>query len=473
MMIEHLAAAEAAETDEPGLSAAEIRGARLKIRIRIGTHSRIRITHGAETVEAKSNFSERNLADLHAALRDDLEKFSTEVARLDQSPENAIKALRRLKKRGRLILTDLFDSDDGKLRQAEELCRRACPNWNQPGWSPNSLAPGTVEVGAAVGDGVPVEILPLFEFMDPERPPEMGAEEYISRLAGSLLGFSAIVKRQLGSDPPSLRPLENANGLPVRLFLNRRVPGAVPVEQYFRNQGKFSFGQAWPDSGAPSDLEEFANALAGHLWQPDKSFTGQPRDPPDQILHFHCHCDTRTQPSGQHALILHTGAIRGGERRVDLDSLRDALYLLRREQPKDEQSGPLVFLNACGSAGVDPIGATSFPQLFLAKGMRFLGVIGTEASIPDEFARTFARKFYDRVLEGVEIGASLYAARWELLDICKNPLGILYTLYAEPEIRVRPREELRPGSTPARRGLAATVSNLRQAHLHSELEHRA
>ena len=179
--------AKIAVPDEPGLSVARIRSARLNIRIRIAKASSISITDGVETVRASSSFSDRKLGDMRAALRTDLEEFSKKVARLDQSAENAVKALLLLKKRGRLILNDLFGSDDEKMRKAEELCRRACPNWKVPGWNPNSLAPGMVEVATDVGDGVPVEILPLFEFMDPE--PEMEADEHISRLAGSFLGF--------------------------------------------------------------------------------------------------------------------------------------------------------------------------------------------------------------------------------------------------------------------------------------------
>jgi hypothetical protein len=464
------AAEETPKSEEPGVSATQIRPARLKIRISIGTRSRIRITDGVETVEARGSLSHDRLGDVHAALRDDLETFSENVARLDQSAENAVKALRRLKKRGRLILVDLFGSDGEKLQRAEEICRRACPNWQQPGWSPDSLPPGMVEVEVAVGNGIPVEILPLFEYSYPPR--EMKADEQIWRLAASLLGFSTIVKRQLGPDPPRIGSLENPDGLPIRLFLNRRVPGAGPVEQYFRNKNSFRFGQAWPDPGAPSNLEEFTETFARQLWQPGNGFAGHPRNPPDQILHFHCHCDTRAQRTGQHALILHTGAYIHGERKIDLDSLRDALHQLSYEQTKGGQSRPLVFLNACGSAGVDPMGATSFPQLFLEEGMRFLGVIGTEASIPDEFARIFARKFYDRVLEGFEIGSALHAIRWELLQICKNPLGILYTLYAAPEIRVRLPNQLRPATTSDAVGLGAKIADVWQARPSPAAEHR-
>src|SRR5271166_2098992 len=359
---------------ERKLSAAQIRPAQLHIQIQIGERSHILIKNGPETVSGIGNFSTRNLRDMHKALRHDLEQFSKDVERLNQSPEIAVKALRRLKMRGGLILNDLFGSDGKTLREAQELCRRACPNWEKPGWRANSVTPEMVEVDVALGDGIPVEILPLFEFGIPKGLKEMNSDEQIWQLARSFLGFSAIVKRRFGPDPPRFRALENPAGLPIRLFLNRSVAEAGPVQQYFCNRPSFRCGKPWPDSEAPSNLEDFTDTLARHLWQPG---TGQPDDPPDQVFHFHCHCDTRTELSGQHTLILHTGAYFGGERRINLDPLRFALYQLRDEEPKDDKWGPLVFLNACGSAGIDPSGATSFPQLFLD--MCFLGVIGTEA----------------------------------------------------------------------------------------------
>jgi hypothetical protein len=427
--------------NENSLSAAQIRPAQLYIQIRIGARSRILIKNGPVTVSGTGNFSDRNLANMHKALRGDLEQFKEDVEHINQSPANAIKALRRLKERGGLILNDLFGSDGKKLREAQELCGVACPNWGKSGWRDNTVTPEMVEVDVDPGDGIPVEILPLFEFGIPKGFKQMNSDEQIWQLARSFLGFSTIVKRRIGPDPPRFRALENRTGLPIRLFLNNDVLGAGPVKQYFDNPAAFRCDGPWPDSKAPSNLQDFTETLAQNLWYPAKSFTGQPHHPPDQVFHFHCHCDTRAELSGEHALIFHAGNLFGSERRVDLDRLRYALYILRHEEPKHDEAGPLVFLNACGSAGVDPSGATSFPQLFLESGMCFLGVIGTEASIPDWFARKFAERFYTRFVEGVEIGTSLYQTRWELLRVFKNPLGILYTLYAEPEICVRSTED--------------------------------
>jgi hypothetical protein len=124
-----------------------------------------------------------------------------------------------------------------------------------------------------------------------------------------------------------------------------------------------------------------------------------------------------------------------GERKVNLEALTDELVKLRLG-PGTRRVRPLVFFNACGSAMVDPVGASSFPELFLRRDLGFLGFIGTEATIPDSFAAEFARAFYGFLLDGKEIGEALHATRWKLLDDNMNPLGLLYSLYAEPEIRV-------------------------------------
>jgi hypothetical protein len=97
-----------------------------------------------------------------------------------------------------------------------------------------------------------------------------------------------------------------------------------------------------------------------------------------------------------------------------------------------------VFLNACGSAHLDPADPASFPELFLEDGFDFLGVIGTEATIPEQFAREFAKRFYHCLFKGYDIGHALLTSRWQMLRQYGNPLGILYTLYAEPELHIRP-----------------------------------
>jgi hypothetical protein len=67
----------------------------------------------------------------------------------------------------------------------------------------------------------------------------------------------------------------------------------------------------------------------------------------------------------------------------------------------------------------------------------FTGFIGTETVMPNDFAAEFSIRFYERLIKGVPIGEAILLTRWDLLRSYHNPLGLMYTLVAEPEIRVR------------------------------------
>jgi CHAT domain-containing protein len=95
---------------------------------------------------------------------------------------------------------------------------------------------------------------------------------------------------------------------------------------------------------------------------------------------------------------------------------------------------PLVFLNACGTSAITPGGVASFPSLFLKNGNR--GFIGSETRISDKVAAAFSRSFYGEFVAGQSLGEAVKAAKWALLRQYNNPLGILYTNYANPDIRV-------------------------------------
>ena len=84
---------------------------------------------------------------------------------------------------------------------------------------------------------------------------------------------------------------------------------------------------------------------------------------------------------------------------------------------------------------MDPLAATSFPKFFLRdSGSR--GYIGTETNIPDRFAAKFSRCFYQGLLTGRKLGEAIYEAKLTMLRTHCNPLGILYTVYADPNIGV-------------------------------------
>jgi hypothetical protein len=252
------------------------------------------------------------------------------------------------------------------------------------------------------------------------------------------LGYSAIVKRQLGGPPSSLY-LENIPRLPIKMFINRSLRGALREESHMRGNLGLDLEGSWPDRNAPSDRLLFMNQLASFLWDASQGFSGTSRDPPDQICHFSCHCDTLTNSlASNYTLWLQSGEILNmGRQAVTLGSLTDELVQLGIGNQGDRRARPLIFLNACGSGDMDPAGASSFPALFLNKGLGFIGFIGTETTIADDFASAFSESFYENLLLGTPLGRAIHVSRWQLLRSRRNPLGILYTMYAEPETRVR------------------------------------
>jgi hypothetical protein len=423
--------------------------ARLSIEIEIGTRCKITIEDTTDQkLEVTSELSEIQLQGIKDQFRADLETFRTSLASLSQRGlGNAAEALRQLQRRGRLTLNTLFGGQGDKLGRAIEMCQAACPDWEKPGWDESGLKPPVVVVRTKLGAGIPVELLPWLQLRQIDK---VDSKDVLGQLAGSFLGFSAIVKRDIGVPVPDTLLLDNGPAdqerpprLPLKMF-SYRMPGSREEERFFASRTDIDFGRSWPDKSAPGSDEQFAQSLAEHLWHPARGFSGTRREPPDQIFHFSCHCDTSDRLNGRHTLTLNAGGWweelsgRGG-RKVSLDALTDQLLLLRHSSQQAAGRRPLIFLNACGSAHINPAGAGSFSEMFLKNQFGYLGLIGTEATIPDHFASAFTKAFYEDVLQGEEIGEALYNARWKMLQAHNNPLGLLYTIYAEPEIRISHR----------------------------------
>ena len=87
--------------------------------------------------------------------------------------------------------------------------------------------------------------------------------------------------------------------------------------------------------------------------------------------------------------------------------------------------GPIVILNSCSSAATSPLSFSSFHKRFRTK--RAMGIIGTTIQIPATFAAAFGKKLIEAYLDGVPVGAAIYALRRELL-MRNNPLGLFYSL---------------------------------------------
>ncbi len=93
---------------------------------------------------------------------------------------------------------------------------------------------------------------------------------------------------------------------------------------------------------------------------------------------------------------------------------------------------PLVFLNACGTGSYGPDSYASLIKLFLNTGA--CGVIGTECPVPELFAEAYASELLTRLFRGEPLGKAMLEVRRDFLYKKKNPLGLIYSLYAAHEV---------------------------------------
>lgn len=100
-------------------------------------------------------------------------------------------------------------------------------------------------------------------------------------------------------------------------------------------------------------------------------------------------------------------------------------------------SHPLVFLNGCNTAVVEPRYAMSFVQGFIQIA-EASGVVGTEITIYESLASRFARCLLDRfVTSNLPIASAIRLTRLELLKE-GDPLGLAYVAYSDPRLLMRP-----------------------------------
>ena len=99
------------------------------------------------------------------------------------------------------------------------------------------------------------------------------------------------------------------------------------------------------------------------------------------------------------------------------------------------RGGPLILLNACGSADLSPLSYDGLVPYLLDQGART--VIGTECDTPIFFGATFGAALLRRVVsDGQPVGEALRDARRAVWETHHNPLGLLYALYGDASLRL-------------------------------------
>lgn len=386
-------------------------GLRLKVR-KNGRSLKI-VPPDGEPFDISCDFDDSTVSEIRRSLRRTLDQMKELLHREDDDPpltvEDASRALELLHIRGVSTMVEIFGNE---RQRVSDIFQSTFPSWGTSG------SPAVIVTAGALSRFLPLEFLPLFDL---SAWPPCHDQDTLDEAVRRFPGFSAIIKREFQDLKVSQDVvLQNHPKLQVKCFVENSLPGASLEVGFFEaNPQSIDFDGPWP----ASKLTDFAKELAGHLQRANESFGGDARTPGDQIQHFVCHCLTDETVTSDSALILsddNTATI--AELRYWLDPLRST-------------SGPLIFLNACGTSRMDPMAATSFPRFFLRDNHN-RGFIGTETNIPDRFAADFAGCFYRGLLSGLTLGRAIYEAKWTMLRTSKNPLGILYTIYADPDIAV-------------------------------------
>ena len=104
------------------------------------------------------------------------------------------------------------------------------------------------------------------------------------------------------------------------------------------------------------------------------------------------------------------------------------------------RGGPLVVLNACGSAELSPLTYAGLAPYLLDLGAR--AVIGTECETPVYFGAAFGAALLRAVVaDRLSVGEALRATRRAFFEQQHNPLGLLYALYGSADLRVQQEQD--------------------------------
>lgn len=397
------------------------------------------------------------LKELYSGLDDFRKIVGTEVER---DYYTAISALRNLYKLGGSLNRIIF-GDRLRFTIKDFIKSASFGAWS--GTEPQIPSVVTITNKSLAEHWLPFEFLPWFDTGQPQAiasSDEATLAKELGRLAAQFLGFSTVVSRVYGEgdDQESAAESRNESGaahemnsvidnlprLGLRFFHHAGLPGAQRERTFFTTQAAdwLELRGPWPqDQLAQGD---FISQLSEQLWNAADDATANAIERGDQIQHFSCHCDTTAKssdtndPSLSYYLTLAHRSDKffhsSSERRASIRELNETFA--DYDQRTQARNYPIVFLNACGTSKLTASGVTSFPKFFMGlEGNR--GVIGSETTIPDDFAAAFSKRFYLNLIRDSNLGQALFRARWGLLMQRRNPLGILYTLYGNPHLRVR------------------------------------
>ncbi|WP_155375186.1 CHAT domain-containing protein [Catellatospora vulcania] len=389
--------------------------------------------------------SERATQGLQRRASKYLTELVSEAARLNIGDDRAVAALLNLFRKGVQLAFLLTQNDGDRVKQLAEAFRAAWPMWQAEDWSDARHDVPIIEMRC--GDhALPLELLPIFDL---SRPPEIRNYDDVVRLARRFVGFATVVRRIVRTRMTVDHVLRNEPALPVQFMRHRGLPSAREEEHFLASLGdRVQVEGPWP---LMEDDNAVRAALVRALYDGSRldGNSAAEGDPPVQMHHFACHCDTTPEFDDDYKLELSTR--NGRVRKIKFEEIRQGYIERIVEQQDSTQDRAVIILNACASSRTNPLTAYSFPDFFLRQGHR--AFIGTETDVPDSVASAFSRAFYGRLLEAKRpLGEAVVWARRDLLRDFRNPLGLLYVMYGDTQLTV---ERARPGIYRASAGRSA------------------
>jgi hypothetical protein len=179
--------------------------------------------------------------------------------------------------------------------------------------------------------------------------------------------------------------------------------------------------------------QRFVGAVVRSAWGDSavQAALGQPSDA--SFVYFYCQGDRYdgAAPYGDGELARDAALSFSAGRRVRLSEMKRLLAapLGRR---------PLVFLNTCEGASLEPFHYDHFMPFFIEE-LGACSFISTEVTAPALLAHDFAMEFMARFWQGRPAGQILWQLRRHYLDTHHTILGFNYSLYGLGAIRLAPR----------------------------------
>lgn len=288
---------------------------------------------------------------------------------------------------------------------------------------------------------VPLELFPLFD--EQVVYPTSDIMEILNA-ARSLVGFRASIRRvaswrEMPTDQRLRRNLKTSLGL----FIHWELPGALSELNWFAADSRIMFDQARPDRAktwgrlvAPwlvnTSSKERISEVATRIANPPATFFGAGDQVTQQLVHFSCHCDTSSEDTADHHLILGSG-----------NTFKVSMQSLSRARSRSKSGdGALGFINACKGGDVRYGLPFSIPSQFLQV-LGYRAIVAPIVDIDDRGAADMSSLFYAALLstqtrsrDGMSVGSALLAARCELLKFRCTPIGLAYLCHGETDLYI-------------------------------------